>query len=629
MGSRFAVVVAVLVAIAAATATAPVALATAFWVGAGAIAAGLRSGAPTYSVAGLLIVMAAALVVIAWAAIPGIVRGRRRPAFVSLVALVLLAGLSLTRAWQVAVASWAPRPVALAVMLVAVLALIVLIARARAPRGPIVGVGPAVAGVLGAYVVVAAIAVLPGTGIPQFPRPPWVPSLQAGVAAGVPIDAPPAPQNPALAPGEWATIHNDSWMTDSYSGVVLPDPATADVASFFAGGDCASILWNDRDEIVAVCVSPTEVRGYLLDPRTLEPRAERRLASRALAADALTNFSGGGYAVLDSSQRLVTPLPDGVIGRFDARDLVPVDEFDVSAALQPGEGITSVIPDWSGLLWFVGREGTVGVLDPATGGARSLVSGPSDSPVDIENSFAVVEGGAYVVTGAELLRLSLDAGAPVVDWRLPYDRGTRFKPGQTSRASGTTPTVFGEGGRYVAITDNADPRMHVVVFDVNGTSPVEHCAVPVFGEGQSATENSLIALGDSLIVESNYGYSVTAVAGGHSTVPGLARVDVTADGCTLAWESDAITVPSLVSKGLLADGAVLTYTKEPSALGTDAWWFTAVDAQTGDVRWRRLAGVGPLLNNHYAAGYVGPDGSVYVGSISGVVALIPERASGS
>ncbi|MBM3686006.1 MAG: hypothetical protein FJW85_03270 [Actinobacteria bacterium] len=623
MGSRSSVVVAVLVAAAAATATSPVALATAFWVGGGAIAAGLRAGAPTYSVAGLLIVVAAALVVTSWATIPGIVRGRRRPAVVALVAVIAMGALALTRAWQVTVASWAPRSVALAAFAIAILALLVHIARARAPRGPVVGVGPAVAGVLGAYVLVAAVAVLPGTAIPQFPRPPWVPEMQEGVAAGAPIVAAPAPQNPSLAPGEWATIHNDSWMTDSYSAARLPDPAGFDVRSFFAGGDCASLLWNDRGEIVAVCVSPTEVRAYVLDPRTLEPRAERRLAARALAADALTNFSGGGYAVLDSSQRLVTPLPGGVIGRFDARDLVPVDEFDVSSALQPGEGITSVIPDWSGLLWFVGREGTVGALDPATGSARSLVSGPGDSPVDIENSFAVVEGGAYVVTGAELLRLSIVAGAPVVDWRLPYDRGTRLKPGQTSRASGTTPTVFGEGGRYVAITDNADPRMHVVVYDVSGPVPVEHCAVPVFGDGMSATENSLIALGDSLVVESNYGYSVTAVAGGHSTVPGLARVDVTDAGCSPAWESDDITIPSLVSKGTIADGAVLTYTKEPSALGTDAWWFTAVDAQSGEVRWRRLAGVGPMLNNHYAAGYLSPDGSVYVGTISGIVALIP------
>jgi outer membrane protein assembly factor BamB len=326
--------------------------------------------------------------------------------------------------------------------------------------------------------------------------------------------------------------------------------------------------------------------------------------------------------VLDAQQRLVTPLPGGVVARFDGRDLAALDEFDVSGSLLPGEGITSVVPDWSGLLWFVGREGTVGLLDPASGNAASLLAGPGGTPVDIENSFAVTERGAYVVTGEELMRVEAVDGAPVIVWRAAYDRGTRLKPGQTSRASGTTPTVFGAGGRYVAITDNADPRMRVVVFDVSGQNPRELCAVPVFAEGESATENSLIAMGDALIVESNYGYSVTAVAGGHTTTPGLARIDVTDAGCSLGWETDAVTIPSLVSKGVLADGAVLTYTKESSALGTDAWWFTAVDASTGELLWRRLAGVGPLLNNHYAAGYVGPDGSVYVGTISGVVALI-------
>lgn len=623
MRSRAGVVIAVLVAVAGATVTSPLALATAFWVGGGAIAAGVRTAAPTYSLAGALIVLVGALVVMVWAAIPGVVRGRRRPAIVAMVALALLCLLSLSRAWQVAVASWAPRSLAIATMIAAFVALIVLLARRRPPGDPVVGVGPAVAGVLGAYVLVAVVAAVPSSGIPQFPRPPWIPAVQDGGPVGPPVVAMPAPQNPALAAGEWATIHNDAWMTDSYSGVRLPDPASAEVVSFFAGGDCASLLWNDRGEVVAVCVSPTEVRAYVLDPRTLEPSVERRLAARPLAADALTNFSGGGYAVLDAGQRLVTPLPGGIVARFDGRDLSPVDEFDVTAALQSGEGITSVIPDWSGALWFVGREGTVGVLDPETGVAQALLAGPGEAPVDIENSFAVIEGGgAYVVTGAELLRLDIDGGTPVVTWRVPYDRGERLKPGQTSRASGTTPTVFGDDGRYVAITDNAEPRMNVVVVDTVSGDPVVHCTVPVFGDGESATDNSLIALGESLIVENNYGYTVTAVTGGHTTTAGLTRIDVDDAGCALAWESSDVTIPSLVSKGVLVDGAVLTYTKPSSFLGTDAWWFTAVDAQTGEVRWRRLAGIGPMLNNHYAAGYVGPDGSVYVGTISGIVALV-------
>ena len=619
---RASLIVAIIVGLAAVTVTSPIALVTSAWVGGGGLAVGLRDAAWAYAVAGILIVAVVGLVVTLWGTIPGVARGRRRPMAIALIVIVMMLGLCVSRTWSVLVASWVPRPLALAALALAGIALVVGLARRQVPGPPVSGIAPGVTGVVGAYVLVAAVVALPGQGIPEFPRPPWVPQVQMGAGTGVPIDAMPAPQNPALAAGEWATIHNDSWMTDAYSGVRLPDPDTTEVVSFFAGGDCASLLWNDEGGIVAMCVSPTEVRAYVLDPRTLAPRVERRITQRPLASDALTNFSGGGYAVLDDQQRLITPLPGGVIARYDARTLDPVDSFDVAAALQPEEGITSVVPDWSGLLWFVGREGTIGLLDPASGTARSLVAGPGGSPVDIENSFAVTEQGAYVVTGAELIRLVARDGAPVVEWRMPYDVGVRLKPGQTSRASGTTPTVFGEAGRYVAITDNADPRMHVVVFDVSGAMPVEHCAVPVFGDDVSATENSLIALGDALIVENNYGYSVTAVAGGHSTVSGLARIDVTGSGCALAWESGDVTIPSLVSKGVLSDGAVLTYTKEPSALGTDAWWFTAVDAQTGDVRWRRLAGVGPLLNNHYAAGYVGPDGSVYVGTISGVVALI-------
>jgi outer membrane protein assembly factor BamB len=78
-----------------------------------------------------------------------------------------------------------------------------------------------------------------------------------------------------------------------------------------------------------------------------------------------------------------------------------------------------------------------------------------------------------------------------------------------------------------------------------------------------------------------------------------------------------------VSKASAPDGLFLTYAKEPSWLGVDAWSFTGIDATTGEVAWRRLAGTGPFVNNHYAALYVGPSGGVYVGTIAGIVALLP------
>ena len=107
-----------------------------------------------------------------------------------------------------------------------------------------------------------------------------------------------------------------------------------------------------------------------------------------------------------------------------------------------------------------------------------------------------------MATGAAMYRLQAGPdGPPEIVWRTAYDAGTRQKPGQTSRATGTTPTLFGDA---VAITDNADPQMHVVVFDrADGR---ERCRAPVFSPTASATENSLIAIDGMLVVENNYGY---------------------------------------------------------------------------------------------------------------------------
>ena len=82
----------------------------------------------------------------------------------------------------------------------------------------------------------------------------------------------------------------------------------------------------------------------------------------------------------------------------------------------------------------------------------------------------------------------------------------------------------------MSITDNADP-MNVVVYRTakklkKGQKRVV-CAVPVFGKGASATENSLMGTGRSLIAENNYGYQDPfSTSMGAPTVAGFARVDV-------------------------------------------------------------------------------------------------------
>ena len=164
------------------------------------------------------------------------------------------------------------------------------------------------------------------------------------------------------------------------------------------------------------------------------------------------------------------------------------------------------------------------MLDPQAARMRALRLGE-----EIENSFAVDRDAVYIVSDKRMYRFSAGPdGTPRVDWKVTYRNSGIVKPSQVDAGSGTTPTIM-KGG-YVAITDNADP-MNVVVYRTarrlrRGRHRVV-CQVPVFRRGASATENSLITAGHSLLVENNYGYQDPfGPTAGAITEPGFARVDV-------------------------------------------------------------------------------------------------------
>ena len=367
------------------------------------------------------------------------------------------------------------------------------------------------AGLALAFAGAGLVAALASDGIPGTPSGLLAADFRGGERlSGEPLPTGPPPPSLGLLAGQGSNIHNDSAMSDTYRDRHVIDPAAAEVRSFLAPGDCASILFDESGRPIAVCVGATRIVAYVLDPVTLEPLASRQVGERSLGLDFATNFAGGGYAALDSENRLIVPGADGVIERFAVDtgadpSIEPLDSFDVGDALGTDEPITSALPGSTDSLWFVGADGSVGLLDTVSGSARSL----HFDGTEIENSFALApDGGAYVATSQELVRLRAGrGGAPEVVWKQAYDDGSRQKPGQTSRASGTTPTVM-LGGRFVTITDNAEPRIHVLVFDARpGTGGQDRlvCEVPVFGDGESATENSLIAAGTAIFVENNYG----------------------------------------------------------------------------------------------------------------------------
>jgi hypothetical protein len=491
-----------------------------------------------------------------------------------------------------------------------ILAITALAAPASSEPGPELGLPP--------------IPAVPGLPIPSSPTDLLVPKFVGAPAQSRPIHDPPIPQNPWLSPDGTNTMHNDAYASDAYR-VSGPLGQKLRVTSASYGvRECATIAFDSRGRLVGLCGGLEGFVMMVIDPVTLKPISELPTSPRNLltARNPLTDICGGTYFFLDADnvaypttgQRSILKIavePDG--------KLTKQGEWSLTEHVTEDDCLIATMPDWNGRIWFFTQQGAIGTLDRQTG-AVLMTQLPDGEQVT--NSVATDEtGGMYVVSTHALYRLDTDeAGQPAVTWREVYDRGSRTKPGNLSQGSGTTPTLLGK--RWVAINDNADPQTNVLVYDrQKGATDRLHCTQPVLPADAGTTDNSLIAVDNSFIIENNYGYAgPQSTLFGKTTTPGIARVMVDDDGCHVAWTNDEVA-PSSVAKASLGNGLLYAYTKPPSASGIDAWYFTAIDIRTGKTAWSRLTGTGIQWNNHYASIYLGPDGAAYIATLAGLVRL--------
>ena len=388
--------------------------------------------------------------------------------------------------------------------------------------------------------LLTALLASPGSAVP-IPQDPGADSVVPFL--GEPREARPipdarfAPRHPFMAGNGRSNLHDDAYQSDAGP---TPGPLgfSPEVVSTMFTQECASLTFDKEGRLLTVCVGVETVDLRMLDPETLDVLAEFPLPPRAPSAEPFSSFGGGGYFYLDHRDRVVVPTSTGQIyvvadtGTPDAPVLTLQDQYDVSEQAD-GSPILSALPDWDGRIWFVTASGVVGTVNQKTGTVRGR-----DLGEPIGNSVAVDEtGGVFIVSDEALYRFDANRkGGPSVTWRKKYDGGTRQKPGQTQTGSGTTPTIIKRRNhRYVAITDNADPRMHVLVFRAGRAGPgrAPLCRVPVFAKDRSATDNSLIAFGRSIVVENNYGYSGPREVppsgpqrGTPTTEPGVTRIVV-------------------------------------------------------------------------------------------------------
>lgn len=451
----------------------------------------------------------------------------------------------------------------------------------------------------------------------------------AGAATAEFLPAP--PHNPYAGPDGTATMHGDTGSSD-LTPLAGPGAGTLTARRTALASACPTLLIGSDGYPVVLC---TPIFGQVPTVHLLDPKSGASLAELELTKGSLL---GGVYAYIDQSDRLT--VIDGSrsllrVGHHRTAaggwELTVDQSLSLASAIAEDDAVTGLAPDWQGRVWFATGGGTVGTADDRTGTVRTL-SLPDGERVS--NSISTAPAGTAVTsTHATYLLTAGPDGTPLISWRRAYDRGQARKPGQLSWGSGSTPTFFGPGNgtEYVTIVDNADTTVGLQVYETATGATV--CSVPVLLAGGPGSENSPIGAGRSVFVAATYGYPYPAVpADAGTAVPasaafegGLSRVDVRPDGsgCDLVWDNElrSAAVPRLST----ADGKLRTVLRNPVIPGTsttsllDPYVYAEIDPATGRVTRSKQVGIGSLYDSLQMAGTIGPDGTYYQGTVTGVV----------
>jgi hypothetical protein len=458
-----------------------------------------------------------------------------------------------------------------------------------------------------------------------------------------------------LAADANGTMHGDGGQSDTHLAAG-PFGNDLEIRSRQAGNglprQCSTFVYRSDGRPIVMCGGLAGFRMVLLDPDTLEALAYYDLPIRPSSFEAfvkrdmgimMNDSSGGAYMFLDNKDRLVFANSQWVVQRlvakqrgdawefavekqWDLKPHVPNDCFNWNNWFPSGEcdKITTVMPDHQGRYWWTTRKGRLGTLDPESG----KVSVIRLKDEEIQNALAMDSRAVYVLSDHAQYAFAADTGGkPVQLWRSAYDRGTKRKIGSINQGSGTTPTLLGE--KWITFADNADGRINIVVLRRSDGSRI--CAEPVFQEGASATDNSMIGWGRSIILENNAGFTSAyeqkdwnAVAGG------VVRVDIRADesGCDTIWNSP-LKVPSVVPKLSAENGIAYFYSfdlaKAADGQMTQDWSIVGLDFQTGKQVIKIPTGRGRKYDNNWASMSIAPNGDFYAGMTGGLVQVRQKR----
>lgn len=428
------------------------------------------------------------------------------------------------------------------------------------------------------------------------------------------------PENPFLDNTGSARIHNDGYNSGTYNRPGLQGSNVGVSTTWIEEGEIgvSATLAFDAQGFVfgSAIVAANEVRLFMLDPDTMDLLAEQSLGARPF----VVGSAAGGYFSFDNEGRIVIGAGEQRIERWrvdivENRPRFVLDgQRDLTEFLgDPEILLQDTVIDWEGRVWFMTDTGIVGYVR-----FEDDTLATTDIFEPLQNSMAVDETGVYLVTFEALYKMvATQAGDVEVAWRTPYEAGSDSDGGLTI-GSGTTPTLLGTDDDLVSICDNADGRINLLVQD--RTTGAEVCKVPLFREDRSATENSVTAYFDDIVVANSAGFS-GPFEPARELETGMERWQVRADrsGCDMIWNNEELEADS--SQLSIDSGVLYGYGTDRSIEDEDVFYLFAIDWRTGDEIYRTHTGNGKPFDTITGQPHVHPDGRIFLSGLNGVIQL--------
>ena len=295
--------------------------------------------------------------------------------------------------------------------------------------------------------------------------------------------------------------------------------------------------------------------------------------------------------------------------------------YDLNAHVTIPDCSCSVLPDWSGRLWFVSKA-RGGRLDRPGDRRDRRASSFLAKASSIRSPWTRPAASSSSPTTRSIGSTPTPPAPRASRGGSTYDRGTRLKPGHAVAG-------IGDDARHcmrrISSRSPTTPTRACTSRSTGAPPGALVCRAPVFEAGQSATENSIIAAGNSLVVENNYGYEGPDIggAGEGDRQPGVARVDVDAQAGTCRRHGRAAEIsPTTVPKASLASGPRLRLLQAAErrrrrrlVLHRDRLPHRHIPCTAA------LPEPGTSTTTTTPPVSIGPDGSGYIGTLGGLIRI--------